>query len=342
MKINETLKKYREHSGLTQEEIASKCFIQRHTYTQYETGKRNISADMFFTIIEHFGVNISFKERKKLEWALHYTNNEDSEVKDTVFLLIYEDDDMFDLEVYEWDEENSAKGELIIVNTSVLPRGGRLDKVSLDFIIQNEIKENYQIKEVEYQNFDDVDLQLPTPLEKGKKCVYSFSRSQIERLFQRMLMDKFDFRPSINVSFDDETIKPINIAFLDEKTRKCFDDIMKEYDPEGFEKTVRDADLHLKETPIGQFGLEHELYTLNNIFGYETSKLDIETDEEFYKRITPIHRELLINRWYEVRCEDFHFNLGEMLLEKLLNKKITKYIVDDVYEDLIYIHTKMN
>lgn len=52
MNIPEKLKEIRKHAGLTQQQVAQLLHVSRTTYVQYETGKRTVSAEMFFKI-EH-------------------------------------------------------------------------------------------------------------------------------------------------------------------------------------------------------------------------------------------------------------------------------------------------
>jgi transcriptional regulator with XRE-family HTH domain len=61
----ELLKKYREKSGLTQEEVAKMLYIAKNTYHQYETGKRKIESDMFFNILKIYGLEVFFEEKNK-------------------------------------------------------------------------------------------------------------------------------------------------------------------------------------------------------------------------------------------------------------------------------------
>lgn len=62
MKANELIKKYRTKLGWTQEEVAKQLYIAKNTYSQYETGKRNIETEMFFTIMKLFGLECFFQK----------------------------------------------------------------------------------------------------------------------------------------------------------------------------------------------------------------------------------------------------------------------------------------
>lgn len=52
MEHYERIRKRREELGLTQKEVADKIFVKHNTYSQYETGKRKIDSETFFSIIE--------------------------------------------------------------------------------------------------------------------------------------------------------------------------------------------------------------------------------------------------------------------------------------------------
>ena len=62
MKANELIKKYRTKLGWTQEEVAKQLYIAKNTYSQYETGKRNIETEMFFNIMKLFGLECFFQQ----------------------------------------------------------------------------------------------------------------------------------------------------------------------------------------------------------------------------------------------------------------------------------------
>lgn len=63
MLVNEMLIDMRKRAGLTQKQIAEKLFVSRTTYAQYETGKRAVSAEMFFDIMKVLEEDFSFTSR---------------------------------------------------------------------------------------------------------------------------------------------------------------------------------------------------------------------------------------------------------------------------------------
>lgn len=59
----ENIKRLREEAGLTQKELANKIYIEQHSLSQYERGKRRISVEMFEEIVNALGVEIELKYR---------------------------------------------------------------------------------------------------------------------------------------------------------------------------------------------------------------------------------------------------------------------------------------
>lgn len=66
MKVCEMLKEMRKKIGYTQEEVAKRLQVSRTTYVQYETGKRAVTAEMFFEIMQIFKDDFVFSEWKYL------------------------------------------------------------------------------------------------------------------------------------------------------------------------------------------------------------------------------------------------------------------------------------
>lgn len=342
IKINELIREYREKAKMTQEQVANQLFVSRSTYTQYETGQRNVDSEMFFKIIDIFGVEISFKEKKQLEWTLKYLDHDKKEEDQPIYVLIYEEDAMYDLELYEWDEEEQEIGELIQVNTFWGRHGKRLSKKGVDGVLKFEIKElNYRIVRVDYKTFDDIDFVVPEPSRKGKKSIYTFTTRLLRCLLQDLLKRKFGFKPNITVYVDGEMIDSLQIKANDEKTENIFKELFLEHQPNELEIVKSKVDAHLKKYPTGSSGLEREFESQRIVFGESFDLLEGESEQEFYQRTEPLMRERLIQNWYEMSYEDFHWGLATLLFEKLLGEKIIKCVIDKNFEDIVYIHTKV-
>ena len=58
--INSRLKELRETNGKTQKEIAEILNIQQNTYSQYETGQRQISLEFLIELAKFYKVSVDY------------------------------------------------------------------------------------------------------------------------------------------------------------------------------------------------------------------------------------------------------------------------------------------
>ena len=54
------LKQLRQENGVSQKEIAEYLNIKQNTYSQYETGKRQLSIDMLIKIAKYYNVSTDY------------------------------------------------------------------------------------------------------------------------------------------------------------------------------------------------------------------------------------------------------------------------------------------
>lgn len=64
MKIYKMLRNIRKEKGLTQSQLAEKVQVSTQAVNQYESGKREIKADMFVSLLEALGYDFSLEEIK--------------------------------------------------------------------------------------------------------------------------------------------------------------------------------------------------------------------------------------------------------------------------------------
>lgn len=84
--MNEILKNFRKHIGLTQKDFADKLGVSRATIAQIEVGNNNLSTDLLYKIKKVFHVNLEELELRdgylnnKISNTLYNPNNENNEV----------------------------------------------------------------------------------------------------------------------------------------------------------------------------------------------------------------------------------------------------------------------
>lgn len=54
------LKDLREDNDIPQKELAALLHIRQNTYSQYETGKRQIPIDMLITLADYFNTSVDY------------------------------------------------------------------------------------------------------------------------------------------------------------------------------------------------------------------------------------------------------------------------------------------
>lgn len=59
--LQNEIRRLRKAKGMTQKELADKLHIMQHALSQYETGKRTVSLEMFENILQALDVRIEFK-----------------------------------------------------------------------------------------------------------------------------------------------------------------------------------------------------------------------------------------------------------------------------------------
>lgn len=191
MKINELLKQYRTVAGFTQEETAKRLFVDRTTYTGYETGKRKMDAETLFSILDIFGVEISLKEKQQYEWTLSF-QKENTENKMPVIISLYEENGEYDIDVYE-----SKNGDMIASGSWNVRQGTRFDLDSIKWIIEDEFEHKYHIENIMYETVADIQPFLSTSSRS-----YTMSISLIRRMVQKMLFDSFQIESVPHVEFE--------------------------------------------------------------------------------------------------------------------------------------------
>lgn len=194
MKIHELLKQYRTTAGLTQEETAKRLFVDRTTYTGYETGKRKVDTETFFSLLDIFDVDISLKEKQQYEWTLSF-QKENTENKIPVIVSLYEEDEKYDIDVYE--SKNGEKGDLIASGSWHSCQGERFILDSIEWIMEEEIERDYHIENIVYETLADI-----KPIVSTSSRSYIMSIGHIRRMVQKMLLDSFEIESIPVVDFE--------------------------------------------------------------------------------------------------------------------------------------------
>ena len=336
MNIQETLKHYREKAGLTQEEVANQLFVNRSTYTNYETGKRKMDVETFLKIIDILGIDISLKEKKHMEWSLYCTSIEEEEEKIPLILTIYEENGLYDIEAYE--SIDGEKEELILANSAHFPQGERTDKETIDWIIKNEIQSisTYYIEKIEYLTFDDVEAD-PSFFQEQTN-IHMLSVSMINRMIRKLLFDKYGRHFTYHFSFDPEWVSPECSFGEDEDTQFILKSLFLEYEPHAEQNILQQATKYGDELLSDSFEqIEEKVKFLSNERIHP--KKSTETDDQFQARIKKELTNIYYQSFYETQFEEFLDSLTDLLLEQIIGKPIRKYQRDNEYWDIITIRT---
>ena len=100
--LQNEIRRLRKAKGMTQGELAEKLHITQHALSQYETGKRTVSIEMFEAILKAMEVHIQFKIP-------------DAEVKGKVVAsLFFEQWDSMEERFPDWDVFHSGGGIWIL------------------------------------------------------------------------------------------------------------------------------------------------------------------------------------------------------------------------------------
>lgn len=327
MEIHQLIKKYREKAGLTQEEVAKQLFVQRSTYTHYESGTRRVNAETFFKILAILNIDISLKDKTKYEWVLSYEDLENNKEKESVIISIFEEDNGYKIDVFEMVGEK--KGELILSGSEAGVQGYTYEKASIHYILEREIQPEYNIKKIEYLKFDDIVVEPPTGQGTGRK---SFSVGMIERLITKMLYDKYGKLIKYNFFLDPEWGTPECKFGEDEDTKFVLLQLFLEYNPDIKKEITERIHESLSNDSLESLIHYVELYDKKAI-----QKEKEESDEAFIKRIHQLYSDYFRSRYIESSLEYFTEELTSLLLGKILNKKVKRYTMDPYYSDVIHV-----
>lgn len=204
MNIGNLIKRYRKDAKMTQEQVAKQLFVAKNTYSQYENGVRNIESEMFFKILEVFGVTTEFSYEDINNIGEHS-------------LIIYKDElienPRFLIEKQLYDPIRKRHIVLESVNGGISHSGwvSGIDGMNLFDFIQNHDK----ISNITYQTYQDFDF------ENHRHIVTHSSRlvcslAFITFLIRKEIEQKFSIIPRLDIKNDEE------LLYLD-WDETCFD-----------------------------------------------------------------------------------------------------------------------
>lgn len=129
-----------------------------------------------------------------------------------VEVVIYKSKGTYDIESYIWDDEKQVRTNKVLgwycfhnIEESEIEK-------HIEYILSS--REIINKEEIFYNNesFGEV---------KGEILkVYEFYPAQIERIFSKMIEEKFDYRPNLKVEYDNYSIEPIHVYFKEKSAEE--------------------------------------------------------------------------------------------------------------------------